>query len=325
MVVGYSRIGDAAMVLPAISALKLRFPDAEIVVNTEFPSSQIFDCCPHVDRTVVRKTTLWSCFLAGRRAGKVDLYINFHTMNNANRWAYLARIPVRIGMNSPKTKQMLTNVVEWPEGGLTIFESGKQILQLLGGPGFSNEADFALPESAREEASSALARCEMLGKAFIAVNVGASSAFKCWPLERFHEVVLRIQQKGIPVVLVGGRFEAELLSRHREWSEFGLVNLTGKLSILGSAAVLEQAKLLVTNDSGLMHLSGLVGTPTFALYGFAFGKVAPFGVGHIGICGTCACDNRKESTCDGTCIRSITLETAWGQLDRQLSGILSSH
>lgn len=100
----------------------------------------------------------------------------------------------------------------------------------------------------------------------IALAPGAAHATKRWPREYFTETIRDICSfyPG-KIVLLGSASEREELQALALNSE--VLNLAGKLSLLESASVLKRARLLVTNDSGLMHMASAVATPSIALFG----------------------------------------------------------
>src|SRR5258708_1287907 len=102
----------------------------------------------------------------------------------------------------------------------------------------------------------------------LAVGAGSKMPAKRWPPERFVEVIRRALSEfpGILVVFLGGADEEGYCQALCDEIGPSTVNLAGKLSISGSAAVLEQTHAYVGNDTGVMHLAGAVGTPCVAIF-----------------------------------------------------------
>ena len=100
---------------------------------------------------------------------------------------------------------------------------------------------------------------------FIVLHPWASNKEKEWPIERFKELALRLYaDTGMKLVLIGGKEEAKRAENFP--SEVPVVNLVGKTTLIELAALLKKAKLLITNDSGPMHLAAVVGAPVVAIF-----------------------------------------------------------
>ena len=100
---------------------------------------------------------------------------------------------------------------------------------------------------------------------FIVVAPGATAYTKRWPLENFSLLIRELLQKGERIVLLGGKENIDQFSGlvHTE----RVINLVGKTSILETAIIINRAKVMISNDSGLMHMSTAVKTPVLAVFG----------------------------------------------------------
>jgi len=110
--------------------------------------------------------------------------------------------------------------------------------------------------------------CRELPERFAAVAPGAVyGPAKAWPADRFRELVRGLgASAGIPVVLVGTREERGLAEQVRAGAE-GVLNWCGTTDLPGLVAVLSRATLLVSNDSGAMHVAGALRRPQVAIFG----------------------------------------------------------
>ncbi|GAC1682623.1 MAG: glycosyltransferase family 9 protein [Gemmatimonadaceae bacterium] len=136
------------------------------------------------------------------------------------------------------------------------------------------------PGAAEQRAVDALLEGGGIGRtSFVALAPGSVWATKRWP--HFPTLAAALVARGIPLVLVGGLSDTESAQRVEDKARQGVVvNAVGKLSLLGSAALLARAATLVTNDSAPLHLASAMGTPTIAVFGptipgFGFGPLAP--------------------------------------------------
>jgi len=104
----------------------------------------------------------------------------------------------------------------------------------------------------------------------IALHVGAGprQQFKRWPLDRFAEVAEQLHDEfGARIALVGGPDERPASQDVQRRLPVTVVDAVGKLSVLQTAALLQRCDLLITNDSGPMHLAAAVDTPVVAIFG----------------------------------------------------------
>ena len=101
-----------------------------------------------------------------------------------------------------------------------------------------------------------------------------------------------------------------------DWGDLADLDVSGKLSVLEGAKLLQGARLLVTNDTGLMHLAGAVGTPVVGVYG-ALTPVTHFppGDGLWLYCKPCKCPMRDLDICTRDCIDSTSLEEVWAAVE----------
>ena len=154
----------------------------------------------------------------------------------------------------------LSDVVpEWPN--FKLDNEREQISQLLAGQGIGT------------------------GEPIVAVHPWTSNPVKQWPLERFRRVIQESAVRSRAVVLIGGSDEAARAATVMPAGANRVINLVGKLPLAQTAALLARSRVLVSNDSGPMHLAAAVGTPTIALFGTADpatgpARWGPWGHGH---------------------------------------------
>ncbi|NDV22738.1 glycosyltransferase family 9 protein [Desulfovibrio sp. JC022] len=136
--------------------------------------------------------------------------------------------------------------------------------------GIDNPAPFELAEPSPEMKVAALKLLENPApgaKGFVGFQPGASEDRRRWPVDHFRELGRRLwkEKRRVPVLL-GAESERGLGERILERAEFPSVNLMGGTSLPELAAVLRRLDLLVTNDTGTMHLAAGVGTPLAAIF-----------------------------------------------------------
>ncbi len=127
------------------------------------------------------------------------------------------------------------------------------------------------------------------GQPVVAMHMGANRPHRTWPVERFiHLARQLISSYGVSIVLTGSSSERELAeeflrsSHHLGFSHDKVLNLVGQTTIQDLIAILRRCNVLVSNDTGPIHIAAAVGTPTVGIYlSTAYpGETAPYGAGH---------------------------------------------
>ncbi|GFE58497.1 heptosyltransferase [Geobacter sp. AOG1] len=270
-------IGDAVLLVPAILALKDMYPDARITVLAEKRNGAVFTLCPAIDE-----------ILHYDRPGELLSAIRsrYDVVIDAEQWhrlsAVVARIvsaPWSIGFATNGRKKLFSHPVPYSHDD---YEADS-FSHLLGPLGLMSDVPvpvsfLTVPEVARRQADKLL---EVLsGNSFVTIFPGASIPERRWSEERFAAVAALLNERGVSVVAVGGGEDAAVGERILAGRRG--VNLAGKTSLLETAAVIARGRLLVSGDSGVLHLAVGLGKPTVSLFGPGIvRKWAPRGPSHI--------------------------------------------
>lgn len=117
----------------------------------------------------------------------------------------------------------------------------------------------------RDRARQVLARVAA-PRRYAVLHPGASRDDSRWPAEKFAEVASELVDRGLWVVLTGSQAEQDLAEQVCRAAGPGVCSVAGRLDLGGTAAVIENADLVVSNDTGIAHLSAAVGTPLVVVY-----------------------------------------------------------
>lgn len=267
-------IGDAVLLIPAIDTIKQAYPACAIDILAEERNAAVFGLAAGVG-TVYRYDTFsdLSRVLRNRYDAVVDTEQWYRLSAVVAR---LVRSPVKIGFGTNERKRLFTHPVTY---ALDDYEADS-FLKLLQPLGITASAALRtpflrIPEAASLTASSLLA--EVGVKRFVALFPGASVQEKRWETERFVAVAARLTARGTTVVVIGGREEVAI---GEEIVKGGGVNLAGRTSLMETAAIIARADLLLSGDSGVLHLAAGLDIPTVALFGpSSIAKWAPRGGG----------------------------------------------
>jgi ADP-heptose:LPS heptosyltransferase len=271
-------IGDAVLLVPALLAIRERFPDAEITLLAERRNAEVFSLTPAVDKRLLYDTPS-ELFQALR--GRYDVVIDTEQWHRLSAVvARLARPSMSIGFATNNRKRLFTHQVDYSHQRYEV----QSFFDLLAPLGISPSSQSAaapfltIPEQAAQRAEALLPMFPRKG--YLALFPGASIAERRWGAERFRRVADHLALRGIPVVVIGGADDAE----DGDWivRASGGVNLAGRTSLVESAAVVERSALLISGDSGLLHIGVGLGIPTVSLFGSGIeAKWGPKGEGDI--------------------------------------------
>jgi heptosyltransferase-2 len=277
-------VGDAIMALPALRAVRTRFPDTEITILARpyvaaiYKNQQVCDNMMFVDDK--------KDILGELRAQKFDLALLLQNAFQAAWIAWRAGIPERIGYARDGRSPLLTKALPVPEPGEIPVHEQYYYLELLRRAGWldtlPNESFIKLnvPEDNRRQAEEFLLSSGVVSDGFrIAIGAGASyGSAKCWPPDRFAELANRLQtESGADIILFGTSSEAPVSSAIAAGMHRPPIDLTGKTPISDLPGLLSQCHLFIGNDSGAMHVAAAVGLPVVAV----FGPTDPFGTAPV--------------------------------------------
>jgi len=313
-------IGDAVLLIPAIRYLKKCYPDAKITILGEKRNSAIFSLCSSVDKTI-HYDKLRELFTAIRCG--YDMVIDTEQWHRLS--AVVARFtgaPLIIGYGTNERKKLSTRTVPYSHSDYEV-DSFFNLLASIGiaRPDEITTPFLVIPEDARQNAESMLGK--LVDKPFVAIFPGASVTERRWGVDKFGEVAARLVRQGISVVVIGGK-EDVADSEKIFAGKFGL-NLAGKTSLAETAAVIDKSILLVSGDSGILHIGVGLGKSTVSLFGPGIvEKWAPRGPRHIVInkklpCSPCTkFGYTPECPINARCMAEITVDEVVAAVEKLL-------
>jgi heptosyltransferase II len=281
LIVRTDRIGDVILTTPAITALRKAYPRAHITILVNPATRDLVQGNPNLDEVLVddRKGChkgLWGFLSLIRlvRKNKFEVVFNFHTKKRTNLLCFLSGIPQRVGYKNWHQNKMfgfLLNVQVADDRRWGIKSEAQYCLDILKPIGVYNdnlELFVPLQNTAEEWADDYFQKSQIaLGKKIIAVHPGASCPTKKWPGHRFSELINKlIQRYACQVILIGGQETIAISKEICAFSPSGILDMTGKTSLAQLASLLKRCHLLVSNDSGPVHLAAALGTPVVSIF-----------------------------------------------------------
>jgi len=316
-------IGDLLHLTPVIRVLRRINPDARVTVLVSSKvAASLFTENPLVSETIVydRKGEhrSWSAFLGlcrRIREGRFDLVLNFQRSNLKSWLLVAAARPARVLVYHKARRRTVHAIVNHLE-----------TLRPLGIAPDREEPrlDFYPAVADRRFAAEFFSRHGIDGATVVAFNPGTSHLCKCWPVDRFASLGDRLADElGARVVILGSRDEKGLADGIAAGMCHPPLDLTGcTLGELG--AILERVPLLITGDTGPMHIAAAVGTPVVALYGpISPERSGPLGAGHRivmhGELDCCPCNSFKcRNKVFRKCMEMITVDEVFSAIKELL-------
>jgi len=316
LVINLAFIGDVILSVPAIRALKETYPEARIDMLTVPVTVPVAKLIPYVDTVLEYDKRgqhknilkLWQ-LIKKLRTQKYDLAVamNFALRGAAVAWASGAHN--RLGYDAQHAAMFLTHVASSARS--EIRHETENYLSLLKPIGIEAE-DARLELKITPEVINRVREKLVLeeNQPLIIICPFGRNPLNCWTVEGNAETVRHLAGKA-RCILIGGNAEKNLLEQVKEMSGAKIEILAGALSIEELAALIKIADIMITVDTGPMHIAGAVGTPILSLVGRSDYRVwGPRGPRDIVLHNKVACWPCNNWKCDNNhlCMNSLTAD-----------------
>jgi lipopolysaccharide heptosyltransferase II len=280
-------LGDVLMTTPAIRALKESGLDRRITLLTS-PSGaaaapllpEVDDCwiyeAPWMKASASRPSQYSDCDMIGRiAAAGFDAAVIFTVFSQnplpAALLCYLASVPLRLAHCRENPYWLLTDWVCDPEvSGATRHEVRRQLdlVATIGARPRHERLSLCVPAESRRRVRAFLRRLEIdPDTRWVVIHPGASAPSRRYRPAGFAEVARRlVLECGCRVLFTGDASERALVDSTRTMMRAASHSLAGELSLAEMAALIERAPLLISNNTGPVHIAAAVGTPVVDLY-----------------------------------------------------------
>ncbi len=333
LVRGVNWVGDTVVSYPVVQQLKTFFPESHLAILIPGYLVDLWKTFPYVDEIIPfqkRKGigSIWEDLNLSQslKERNFDLAVILPRSFRSALHIYLARIPIRIGYQDEWRSLFLTHGVRRTKEilrGHRVYYYQK-LVEPLGKLQDPPSPRIFLREEDRKWADQVLKDLGVQeGKPLIGMNPGATYGLaKCWYPDRFGKLGKRLSEKWQTRVLLFGKEEERPIVQEILY-HLGVqgVDLTGKTGLLQLAALLERCTVLVTNDTGTMHVGAAVGTPIVALFGSTPPLITgPWGEGHVIVRKDVPCSPCWKRACptDHQCMDLITVDEVEEVTDKKL-------
>ena len=256
LILRFSSIGDIILTTPVVRCLKTQLPGCELHYATKRSFQSILENNPYIDKLHLLEANL-SKFIEALKVEKFDLLIDLH--HNLRT----SIIKFQLGVLSTSFSKL--NIKKWLRVNLSIDCLPKlhivdRYMDTLTSLHIMNDGEgldyFITP--AEEIAATDLP------SNFMAIVIGAKFATKRLPNHKIAAICNELKQ---PLVLLGGKEDIQNSEEIVNQCRNVVTNLCGKLSLNQSASVLKQSSLVITHDTGLMHIAAAFSCKIISVWG----------------------------------------------------------
>ncbi len=328
-------IGDAILSLPALRAIRTRYPEAEVAVLAKPWVSALYERERSIDRVIplrgepgARDWKAKARLIGQLRRERFDLAILFPNSFESAAVVRLAGVKQIVGYARDGRGFLLTDAIATPKPGEIPEHERFYYLELLRRARFIDsipEVTAIRLDGIDELRANGERRFDSLGVKLPVIGVSPGAAFgsaKRWLPKRFAEVAARLAEKcGAAVAVFGSAPEQELCGEVARAA--GGRSFAGETTLREFIGMTAACRMFLTNDSGAMHIASALGVPTATVFGPTNEKATgPLGASAIVVrepvdCAPCGL---RECPIDHRCMTRVTAERVLQEIDVRLTG-----
>ncbi|WP_148335293.1 MULTISPECIES: glycosyltransferase family 9 protein [Bacillus] len=273
IIVMIAAIGDTILLSSIIKEIKHRYPNSNITIVCSNENAQAAKNIPYINRMIkFNMSSLLGSFILLRKETPYDLLLDFGAWSRLNAIiSFVIKANIKVGFKRKKmfrhyiydrTAEHLDSIHE--------LENYRNVLRSLEFNLIKINPEFLISKESKEKIGTLL---DSKNK-FIIFHLFASGShkeIKQWTESSWIELANRLIREGYKIILTGGRQDSELANEIVQKMDCkggtDCISLAGKLSLEETAALIEEVNIIVTVNTGIMHLAAAVGSSIIALHG----------------------------------------------------------
>ena len=326
-----SSLGDIVHAMPTCAAIRRAYPNARLTWLVKREWAGLVERIDGVDRVWPVESTLtgWLSQVPLLRTEGFDLVVDLQGLFRSAAIGWFSGSPLLVGFANGRegSPWFYSRRVPVPQLEMHAVDRYLLVAKAVGaGESGTPEFRFRITQTDHEEIDRLLSRSGVTtGTSWVAMNISARWPTKRWPAASFAEVADRLRHEGFgAIVMIGGPEERADVAEVSAMMKTPVADLAGATTVGLLPALLSKAALLITNDSGPMHIAAAVRTPVVALFGPTSAvRTGPYGVGHQVLTGKVPCSPCFSRTCHNAlpleCLRTVLPEQVLAAVRAQRS------
>ena len=326
-----SSIGDVVNTLPFFARLRKGYPKAHISWVVEPKAYPVLENNPEIDEIILFPRNSWvknlRSFSKQLRKRQYHLALDLHKILKSGLITYGTGAKYRVGFDFKRSKEfnwLFTNLKIPPgDGQMHVVEQCLEYADFLELPPWDGKWRFYFTE---EEKAMAKKFYDKLDGRAVLLNIGASEDAKLWFPDRFARLIEALENDfKFSVILVGGKNkrETEMGEGIREICRSNYINQVGTYNLRELMAIMSGCKLMISSDTGPMHLGSAMEVPTIGLFGAQSPrKTAPYNYQDYVICKNLSCSPCFKKSCwwrKRRCMREIAVDDILTQVEKAMA------
>jgi ADP-heptose:LPS heptosyltransferase len=270
LVIKFGGIGDVLLSTPVLANLRKHFSDAEIYFLTHSSCREIFIDNPYITRYLTYNFGEPDSqrLLRSIKKHKFDLVIDLYGNPRTALVTHKSKAKYRVGYDFRYRKYAYNTIVKGPRESIHNVEFHFNALREIGVPIVSNKLEFFITNFHKELADKFIFEAELDKKDIFGILISGGWESKKYKTNDFIELIKKIKEKfDVNILLIWGvereRKESEIIKKETGDN----VYLTPQTDLKYSSAIMRKCKLVIGNDSGLLHLAVASDVPAIGIYG----------------------------------------------------------
>ena len=277
LIIRFSSIGDIVLTTPVIRCLKKQVPDAEVHFLTKSSFLPVVEHNPYIDKIHLLAHS-WELMIEELKTENYDYIIDLHHNTKTLRVKSALKVKSYSFYKLNIEKYIYTSVKLNILPKVHIVD---RYLKTVESFGVKNDGEWLDYFIAKEEETKGEDIPASHSAGYVACVIGAALGTKQWPVHKWKEFCRQLNH---PVILLGGPEDVAAGNEIAAVDDIKVYNACGKFRLNESADLVKKAKLVVTNDTGLMHIAAAYKKPIISLWGNtvpSFGMTPHYGSGMV--------------------------------------------
>lgn len=260
LVIRFSSIGDIVLTTPVVRCLKTQIVTAEVHYLTKQSFAPIFKANPYIDKMHYLQDNLDAVIDELKKEDfdyVIDLHHNLRTLKVKRALGKKS-----FSFNKLNIEKWVLTTTKWdilPE--VHIVDRYMETVESFGVKNDERGMDYFIPDDEHVDETD-IPTSHLAG--YIGMVIGGAHNTKKYPVDKWKDLCARVQH---PIILLGGKEDREEGDQIAAADPIKIYNACGKFSLNESADLVRRAKLIVTNDTGLMHVAAAFKKPVISLWG----------------------------------------------------------